>query len=71
MNSIMQHKLKQLSLSFCLVFVLIDRAAFATDQPQWGEAWTRNMVSKERGLPDSFDPKTGQNIKWTGAFLNQ
>jgi outer membrane protein assembly factor BamB len=37
---------------------------FAGDQPQWGQAWTRNMVSTERGLPDSFDPKTGRNIKW-------
>jgi len=36
----------------------------ATDQPQWGEAWSRNMVSHERGLPESFDPKTGANIKW-------
>ena len=29
----------------------------AADQPQWGEAWSRNMVSAERGLPDSFDPR--------------
>jgi len=27
-------------------------------QPQWGEAWTRNMVSNERAaLPESFDIK--------------
>ncbi|MBI3414599.1 MAG: PQQ-binding-like beta-propeller repeat protein [Verrucomicrobia bacterium] len=38
--------------------------ACAADQPQWGEAWSRNMVSKERGLPESFDPRTGRNIKW-------
>ncbi|MBI3191070.1 MAG: PQQ-binding-like beta-propeller repeat protein, partial [Pedosphaera parvula] len=36
----------------------------AADQPQFGQAWTRNMVSNERGLPNSFDPKTGRNIKW-------
>ena len=36
----------------------------AADQPQWGEAWSRNMVSAEKGLPASFDPKTGTNIKW-------
>jgi len=36
----------------------------AADQPQWGQAWSRNMVSEERNLPDSFDPKTGRNIKW-------
>src|SRR5437660_84079 len=36
----------------------------AGDQPQWGQAWSRNMVSPEKGLPDSFDPGTGRNIKW-------
>jgi outer membrane protein assembly factor BamB len=36
----------------------------AADQPQWGQAWNRNMVSSETNLPDSFDPKTGKNIKW-------
>jgi outer membrane protein assembly factor BamB len=38
--------------------------AHAADQPQWGRAWSRNMVSDERGLPDTFDPATGKNIKW-------
>ncbi len=36
----------------------------AGDQPQWGEKWTRNMVSTEKNLPDRFDPQTGENIKW-------
>ncbi|HNV00502.1 MAG TPA: PQQ-binding-like beta-propeller repeat protein, partial [Verrucomicrobiota bacterium] len=48
------------------------RAAFATllisltagDQPQWGHAWTRNLVYNETGLPDSFDPASGRNVKW-------
>ncbi len=39
--------------------------AWAADQPQWGQRFTRNMVSEETGLPDSFDPKTGANIKWS------
>jgi outer membrane protein assembly factor BamB len=34
------------------------------DQPQWGQAWTRNMVSEERGLPSEFNPKTGLHLKW-------
>src|SRR4051812_6323087 len=38
--------------------------ASAADQPQWGEAWTRNMVSKEQNLPSSFHPVSGRNIKW-------
>jgi outer membrane protein assembly factor BamB len=45
--------------------------ALAADQPQWGQAWSRNMVSRERGLPDSFDPKTGRNIRWVAKLGTQ
>ena len=38
------------------------------DRPQWGEAWNRNMVSAEVGLADSFDPKSGKNIKWVAKL---
>jgi outer membrane protein assembly factor BamB len=40
----------------------------AADQSQWGSAWTRNMVSDERGLPSDFDPASGRSIKWTAAL---
>ena len=40
----------------------------AEDRPQWGEAWSRNMVSTERNLPESFDPVTGTNIKWAAQL---
>jgi outer membrane protein assembly factor BamB len=43
-------------------------SALPADQPQWGQAWTRNMVSHERGLPDSFDPRSGRNLKWTARI---
>ncbi len=43
-------------------------AVFAADQPQWGEAWSRNQVSGEKGLPDTFDPATGRNIKWSAKL---
>src|SRR5678815_3335235 len=43
----------------------------AADQPQWGQRWSRNMISSERGLPESFDPKTGRNIKWTAPLGTQ
>ena len=36
----------------------------AGDQPQWGQAWSRNMVSAERGLPDSFDLTSGRHVRW-------
>jgi outer membrane protein assembly factor BamB len=39
--------------------------AGAADQPQWGQAWSRNMISTERGLPAVFDPQTGGNLRWT------
>ena len=68
---IMRHHRHGFSLGLCLMLASVDRIALALDQPQWGEAWSRNMVSKERGLPDSFDPKTGRNIKWTAQLGSQ
>ena len=44
--------------------------SFAADQPQWGERHSRNMVSAETGLPATFDPETGENIKWSVALGN-
>lgn len=38
--------------------------ALSADQPQWGQDFSRNMVSAETDLPESFDPETGSNIKW-------
>ena len=40
----------------------------AEERPQWGEAWSRNMISGERNLPESFDPATGKNIKWSAEL---
>ena len=34
------------------------------DSPQWGEKHTRNMISGETGLPDSFNIETNKNVKW-------
>ncbi len=48
----------------------------AKDWPQWGGTAGRNMVSEEKGLPDSFEPgekdsaagqikpQTSRNVKW-------
>ena len=48
---------------------LLSAAAWASiraaDQPQFGQAWSRNMASTESGLPADFDPVSGKNIKWT------
>ncbi len=40
----------------------------SADQPQWGNAWNRNLVSAERDLPDSFDPVSGRNLRWTAPL---
>lgn len=45
--------------------LLLSRPGAAGDRPQWGERYSRNMVSDETDLPDRFDPKTGQNVKWS------
>ena len=42
--------------------------AIGADQPQWGQAWTRNQVSEERGLPATFDVATGRNLKWVAKL---
>lgn len=50
----------------CFFFLVC--SALIAEQPdrgQWGEWHTRNMVSDVTGLPDSFDPETGENIKWS------
>lgn len=55
----------------CLAWVALVHSMFAAcaaDQPQWGQAWSRNMVSEEKGLPSSFDPTTGKNIKWSAKL---
>lgn len=45
-------------------------SARAEDRPQWGERFTRNMVSNETGLPDTFDATSGKNVKWTAPLGN-
>ena len=47
------------------LLMLLPRPGAAGDRPQWGERFSRNMVSDETDLPDRFDPKTGQNVKWS------
>ncbi len=54
--------------------------ACAADQPQWGERFTRNMVSSETNLPDHWnaghmDSRTGQidlsttqNVRWVAPL---
>lgn len=54
----------QLKVYLLLCFVGFAAMARSADRAQWGQWHTRNMVSDEKNLPDSFDPSTGKNIKW-------
>ncbi|MCL2744816.1 MAG: PQQ-binding-like beta-propeller repeat protein, partial [Planctomycetaceae bacterium] len=71
-ESIVKHQ-----ISFLVFALFLSVSASAADQPQWGEYGTRNMVSGETGLPDSFDAgsrdsqtglvdiTTTKNVRWT------
>jgi outer membrane protein assembly factor BamB len=56
--------LSKLSISTLIFNLMVISAVYADDQPQWGQRYSRNMVSDETHLPESFDPATGTNIKW-------
>ncbi len=43
----------------------ISSQAQSQKSQQWGELHTRNMISNEIGLPKTFNPKTGKNVKWS------
>ena len=51
-------------LVLALSLAALAQSALAADQAQWGQAWSRNMASNERGLPSAFDPQSGRNVKW-------
>ena len=47
-----------------LLVVALGGAAWAADQTQSGEKFTRNQVSAETGLPEVVDPLKGVGVKW-------
>ncbi|MDA0813568.1 MAG: hypothetical protein O3C21_14410 [Verrucomicrobia bacterium] len=52
------------SLASVFLVTLISSAS-AGDSAQFGQAWTRNMVSSETGLCSTFDPESGHNVRWS------
>src|SRR5262245_31652968 len=65
----MKHQVRFLSTLFAILMIGLSGSALeAADQPQWGQAWSRNQVSFEQGLPESFAPKSGKNIKWVAKL---
>jgi outer membrane protein assembly factor BamB len=45
--------------------------AVSADWPMWGGTPSRNMVSPMKGLPASWDIKTGRNVKWVAELGSQ
>jgi outer membrane protein assembly factor BamB len=46
-------------------------AAVSADWPMWGGTPSRNMVSPMKGLPTSWDVKSGKNVKWVAELGSQ
>ena len=67
--------------AFCLLLAPVPTPAGAAEGPapdeaasgqaMWGFTPARNLVSNERGLAVSWDPKTGSNIRWRAALGSQ
>lgn len=60
-----------MKLRFWALLGLCSTIAYAADQPQWGQAWSRNLISGETGIPESFDRESGRNVKWTARLGNE
>lgn len=61
----MSFKLLNLILATGLQAMMLQTSlAQGQDSPQWGEKFSRNMISGETGLPESFNIETGKNVKW-------
>jgi outer membrane protein assembly factor BamB len=65
-KKMVQTKIFFMFLTFgCSILLTLSCTGQGSDSPQWGEKHSRNMISNETGLPESFDPETGKNIKWS------
>ena len=55
-----------------LIFSLtLFTVSLAADWPMWGGTPSRNMVSSMKGLPTTWDIKTGKNVKWVAELGSQ
>jgi hypothetical protein len=71
------------SAALLALCVGLPAVVFAADWPTWGRTPSRNMVSEEKGLPDSFsvgrllpnsedvDMATTKNVKWVAKLGSQ
>lgn len=54
-----------------LVFPVTVSSERTEDTAMWGFTPSRNLVSDETNLPDKWDPKSGENIKWRAELGSQ
>lgn len=59
------------SLAIASAVVVVTSAAGPADWPMWGGTPSRNMVSDMKGLPTTWDVKTGKNVKWVAEAGSQ
>lgn len=59
---------RRISALACLLVLVGRLPVWSEDRPQWGEQHSRNMVSSETGLPETFDPATNRNVRWSVAM---
>ncbi len=54
--------------SLPLLFLVLPWMLRGADRPQFGDAWSRNMTSPERGLSATFNPTNQAGIRWSVAL---
>ena len=59
------------AVSFVVALVVSGTVAVWADWPMWGGTPSRNMVSPMKGLPTTWDVKSGKNVKWVAELGSQ
>ncbi len=59
------------SIFFSQIYANDHSSADASEKVMFGSGLSRNMISNETNLPTTWDPETGENIKWTAALGSQ
>ena len=54
-----------------IVSLFMAAVACGEDRPQWGERFSRNMISPEKNLPATIDPADAQGVKWVAKLGTQ
>jgi outer membrane protein assembly factor BamB len=54
-----------------VIALLVAPAVLNADWPMWGGTPSRNMVSPMKGLPTTWDVKSGKNVKWVADLGSQ